>query len=54
VAGRVRRPSGAASCTGAPATCAEFAAIALQSSHDAFNSNIIRLSVSYWFGYWNP
>jgi hypothetical protein len=49
-----RGPSGAASCTGAPATCAEFAAIALQSSHDAFNSNIIRLSVSYWFGYWNP
>jgi outer membrane immunogenic protein len=46
--------SGAAGCTGAAATCAEFSAIALQSSHDAFNSNIIRVGVTYWFGYWNP
>jgi opacity protein-like surface antigen len=47
-------PSGAAGCTGVAVTCAEFAAIALQSSHDAFNSNIIRVGVNYWFGYWNP
>ena len=46
-------PTGAG-CAGAAATCAEFSAIALQSSHDNFNSNIIRLGVSYWFGYWNP
>ena len=45
---------GAAGCTGAAATCAEYSALAVQSSHDAFNSNIIRVSVSYWFNYWNP
>jgi opacity protein-like surface antigen len=47
-------PSGAAGCTGAAVTCSEFSAITLQSSHDAFNFNVIRVSVSYWFGYWNP
>jgi len=46
--------SGAAGCTGAAATCAEFSAIALQSSRDAFNFNIVRVGLTYWFGYWNP
>ncbi|HTV97761.1 MAG TPA: outer membrane beta-barrel protein [Steroidobacteraceae bacterium] len=49
-----RGSSTSAGCTGAPVTCAEFAATTLQSSHGAFSSNIIRIGVSYWFGYWNP
>lgn len=46
--------SGAAGCTGTPAACAEFTALAIQSTHDSFNSNIIRVGVTYWFDYWNP
>jgi hypothetical protein len=49
-----RGSSGAAGCTGSAAVCTEFSALVIQSTHDSFNSNVIRVGVNYWFNYWNP
>jgi outer membrane immunogenic protein len=40
-------------CTGAPGACAAFEGIALESSHTAFNANMFRIGISYWFNYWD-
>ena len=39
-------------CNGSASTCASFAGISLDNSHYGFSANIIRVGVTYWFGYW--
>lgn len=39
------------SCTGSAAACAQFSGISLDSTHNSFNANIVRIGVNYWFGY---
>jgi outer membrane immunogenic protein len=43
-----------ATCRGAAAPCAAFSGISLDSIHDSFGSNIFRVGINYWFGYWEP
>jgi outer membrane immunogenic protein len=38
-------------CTGSAAACAEFSGISLDSIHNSFTANIIRVGINYWFGY---
>jgi outer membrane immunogenic protein len=44
--------SSAAACSGAPAACAVFSGVSLNSSHDKFSTNMIRIGITYWFSYW--
>jgi opacity protein-like surface antigen len=39
-------------CSGTAAACAAFSGISLTNTHEGFSANIIRLGVTYWFGYW--
>jgi outer membrane immunogenic protein len=39
-------------CSGTASACAPFAGIAFENTHEGFSANIIRLGVTYWFGYW--
>jgi outer membrane immunogenic protein len=38
-------------CTGTAAECAAFSGISLDSIHNSFTANIIRVGINYWFGY---
>ncbi len=39
-------------CSGTAAACAAFSGISFNNAHEGFSANIIRLGVTYWFGYW--
>jgi len=39
-------------CSGTAAACAAFSGISFTNTHEGFSANIIRLGVTYWFGYW--
>jgi outer membrane immunogenic protein len=41
-------------CRGGAAACAAFSGISLDSVHDSFGTNIFRVGINYWFGYWEP
>jgi len=43
-----------ATCRGAAAACAAFSGISLDSIHNSFGSNVFRVGINYWFGYWEP
>jgi outer membrane immunogenic protein len=39
-------------CSGTASACAPFSGISFENTHEGFSANIIRLGVTYWFGYW--
>jgi opacity protein-like surface antigen len=39
-------------CIGTAASCAAFSGISFENTHEGFSANIIRMGVTYWFGYW--
>ena len=39
-------------CSGAVAACAAFSGVSFTNTHEGFSANMIRLGVTYWFGYW--
>ncbi len=41
-------------CNGTPADCAAFVGTSLDSSHGTFAANMFRISINYWFRYWEP
>lgn len=41
------------SCEGASSACSPFAGVSLETTHNVFNANIIRIGVNYWFSYWS-
>jgi opacity protein-like surface antigen len=41
-------------CNGSVAACAAFSGISFDNTHEGFSANIIRVGVTYWFGYWRP
>lgn len=43
-----------ASCTGSASACAAFSGITFVNSHSALDTNIVRVGINYWFGYWEP
>jgi outer membrane immunogenic protein len=43
----------ATTCAGAATACAAFAGLSLDSAHNAFTANIIRIGINYWFNYWD-
>jgi opacity protein-like surface antigen len=44
----------AAGCSGTAAACAAFAGISLDTIHESYTANIIRIGINYWFRYWIP
>jgi outer membrane immunogenic protein len=42
----------AAACAGSAAACEAFAGIRLQNTNNGFTSNVFRIGVSYYFGWW--
>jgi outer membrane immunogenic protein len=44
----------AASCNGTSADCAQFSGILFDNQHGGFSATMIRISINYWFGYWEP
>jgi len=41
-------------CNGSVSACAPFSGISFDNIHQGFSSNIFRVGVTYWFGYWAP
>ena len=39
-------------CVGTASSCAVFSGISLDSNHDGYRANIVRIGVTYWFDYW--
>jgi outer membrane immunogenic protein len=39
-------------CSGTASACVAFSGISFTNNHEGFSANIIRLGVTYWFGYW--
>lgn len=39
------------SCTGSVSACAEFSGISLDSTHNTFSANMVRIGFNYWFNY---
>jgi opacity protein-like surface antigen len=43
-----------ATCNGSVAVCAPFSGISFDNIHEGFSANIVRVGITYWFGYWEP
>lgn len=41
-------------CTGSVPACAAFSGISFNNTHEGFSANIVRVGITYWFGYWEP
>jgi outer membrane immunogenic protein len=41
-------------CNGSVAACAAFSGITFDNIHEGFSANIVRVGITYWFGYWEP
>jgi outer membrane immunogenic protein len=40
------------SCSGAASTCAAFTGVTFDNTHQGFTANVVRVGITYWFGYW--
>lgn len=45
--------SSTSTCAGAAAACSAFAGVSLDSTHNSFTANVIRIGINYWFNYWD-
>jgi outer membrane immunogenic protein len=43
-----------ATCSGTAPTCATFSGISFDNIHEGFSAHIVRIGITYWFGYWEP
>jgi outer membrane immunogenic protein len=43
----------ASTCAGAASACAAFAGVSLDTTHNNFTANVIRIGINYWFNYWD-
>ena len=41
-------------CSGSVPACAAFSGISFDNIHEGFSANIVRVGITYWFGYWEP
>jgi len=41
-------------CNGSVPACAAFSGISFNNIHEGFSANIVRVGITYWFGYWEP
>jgi opacity protein-like surface antigen len=48
-----RGSSTATTCGGVAGACAPFAGVSLDTTHNAYTANLIRIGISYWFNYWD-
>jgi opacity protein-like surface antigen len=39
-------------CNGSVPACAAFSGITFDNIHEGFSANIVRVGITYWFGYW--
>jgi opacity protein-like surface antigen len=42
-----------ATCSGAAAACSAFVGVSLETTHNTYTANIIRVGINYWFNYWD-
>jgi opacity protein-like surface antigen len=42
-----------ATCAGAAIACTPFAGVSLDTTHNSFTANVIRIGINYWFNYWD-
>ena len=47
-----RGSNSTATCNAFTSACAAFSGISLNSVHNVFTANTIRVGINYWFGYW--
>jgi opacity protein-like surface antigen len=47
-----RGSNSTSSCSGPAAACAAFSGISFDNSHERFSANMVRVGITYWFGYW--
>jgi outer membrane immunogenic protein len=40
-------------CAGAASACSPFAGVSLDTTHNGFTANVIRIGINYWFNYWD-
>jgi outer membrane immunogenic protein len=40
-------------CAGAASACSAFAGVSLDTTHNSFTANVIRIGINYWFNYWD-
>lgn len=40
-------------CAGATSACSPFAGVSLETTHNTFTANVIRVGINYWFNYWD-
>jgi opacity protein-like surface antigen len=43
----------ATTCAGAAGACSAFAGVSLDTTHNSFTANVIRIGINYWFNYWD-
>jgi outer membrane immunogenic protein len=43
----------ASTCAGAASACLAFAGVSLDTTHNNFTANVIRIGINYWFDYWD-
>jgi opacity protein-like surface antigen len=48
-----RGSSATTTCAGAATACSAFGGVSLDTTHNSFTANIIRIGVNYWFNYWD-
>jgi opacity protein-like surface antigen len=41
-------------CSGPVPTCAAFSGMLFDNIHEGFSANVVRVGITYWFGYWEP
>jgi outer membrane immunogenic protein len=42
-----------ATCAGVAGACSAFAGVSLDTTHNTFTANVIRIGINYWFNYWD-
>jgi opacity protein-like surface antigen len=40
-------------CAGAASACSPFAGVSLDTTHNSFTANVVRIGINYWFNYWD-
>jgi opacity protein-like surface antigen len=40
-------------CAGAANACSPFAGVSLDTAHNSYTANVIRIGINYWFNYWD-
>jgi outer membrane immunogenic protein len=45
--------SSVSTCAGAASACSAFGGVTLDTTHNSFTANLLRIGINYWFNYWD-